>query len=377
MSVHCLKDGRWVVKYRLHGTHKQKWEYFGRGLEGEAAARARQEELGIGQYVRRTPARAHTAPTFAEVAQVYHETHGVTLPQASKIALFAKLKSVLLPELGHLAVADLTHYRMDQYVARRLAAGKKRTTIHREVSDVMAMLNWALARRLIIANPLAGYRKPTRDDAVIMPITAAELRRILAESAGHLARALLLSFYTGVRPGRAELLALRWADVDLAAGTIWVQSARKGGPVARVVPIHPDLRGHLDAWRKADMPDKKAGAKKTPASPQFIVHYKGRPVASLKTAWQAAKRRAGITRRLPMYSLRHAFATLLLGDGADLKTTSAFLGHSRPDTTMRVYQHIDADLAQKTIARLPALGPVATTMCCQKPRRKKRAKPKR
>lgn len=48
MAVKKLKDGRWIVYYRILGQ-KNKWkkEYFGRGLEAERKARDRHHEILI------------------------------------------------------------------------------------------------------------------------------------------------------------------------------------------------------------------------------------------------------------------------------------------------------------------------------------------
>lgn len=54
-----------------------------------------------------------------------------------------------------------------------------------------------------------------------------------------------------------------------------------------------------------------------------------------------------------LYDVRHAFATSALASGADMKAVSEILGHSRPDTTMRVYQHVDAIQHKAAIDRLP------------------------
>jgi hypothetical protein len=63
----------------------------------------------------------------------------------------------------------------------------------------------------------------------------------------------------------------------------------------------------------------------------------------------------GITRRLPLYSFRHVFATTVLQNSADLKATSEILGHSRPDTTIRVYQHTHPDMHRAVVDLLPDL----------------------
>lgn len=72
MAVSQLKDGRWIVYYRK-GTNPddpgRSREYFPRGVEGEAAARKRNDDLGLGRYKRRTPKMP--SPLFSELANAY------------------------------------------------------------------------------------------------------------------------------------------------------------------------------------------------------------------------------------------------------------------------------------------------------------------
>lgn len=85
------------------------------------------------------------------------------------------------------------------------------------------------------------------------------------------------------------------------------------------------------------------------ADMRYLIHYHGGPVDSLKTAWKAAKKRARVTRRLRMYDIRHAFIMTLLEKGADLKSVSEIAGHSSPDMTMKVYQHVSNDLKRQAV----------------------------
>ena len=57
-----------------------------------------------------------------------------------------------------------------------------------------------------------------------------------------------------------------------------------------------------------------------------------------------------------MYDFRHAFATEILRSGGDLKSASEMLGHTRTDTTTRVYQHTNPEQYRQNIERLPSLG---------------------
>lgn len=76
----------------------------------------------------------------------------------------------------------------------------------------------------------------------------------------------------------------------------------------------------LAAWRDEDMK----------ADIQHVIHYKGKPIASIKTAWISTLHKAGITRRIRPYDLRHAFATELIAAGVDIGTVAKLMGHSTP-----------------------------------------------
>jgi integrase len=145
------------------------------------------------------------------------------------------------------------------------------------------------------------------------------------------------------------LLSRKWSDVDLHRGTLFIESARKGGPVTRAIALHPELRALLAAWQALDV--------NLHPSPEYLVNYGigHKPVGSLKTAWAAALRRAGITRRLRLYDVRHTFATLAIQSSGDMRTISEIMGHSRPDTTLKIYSHSDLLAQQRALDKLPRI----------------------
>lgn len=346
MSVFQIKDGRWCVQYKNpNPPPRLRREYFGRGFEGEKRARERNEELGLGSAGKRTPER--DSKTFGHLAQAYLDSKRGQIAVSTIERLHIKLAKVILPEIGRTDVRRLTHRRIDQYVNKRLKT-VKRVTVHNEVTYIQAILNWAVEERYIRINPLARYKKPVRDDAIIQPVTADEARRILQKSPAHLVRALALSYYTGLRPGRVELLRLKWSAVDWDLQTIIVISARKRGPASRQVPVHNDFLPILKRWYDQDMENGK-----TPND--FIITFRGKPIDRISKAFTSAKRRAGITRKLPPYAFRHSFATGSLAAGGDLKAISEILGHSRTDTTTRIYHHTNLTLKRDSINKLPKL----------------------
>ncbi len=346
MSVHQLRDGRWFVQFRDKDTDKIKREYFGRGFEAETKAKERQSSLDLRSYQKRTPKRK--SPLFDDLVRAYMTAQEGRIQNSTLDAFTYKMSGVILPEIGQLPAIRITAYRMDLYVQKRLKK-VKRTTVHREITDIQAVLNWSVKRKYLSHNPIAGFEKPKRDDEIIQPPTADEIQKMLEHSPPHVLRCICVSYYTGPRPGQVELLNLTWSNVNWNDLSIRIRSARKGGRFKyRDVPLHPDFANLLYIWHREDI---KEGKEETDP----IITYKGQKIKRFIKAFNKAKENAKITRRLPPYSFRHAFATALLKSSADLKSTSELLGHSRTDTTTKIYQHTDLEIHRETIRRLPPL----------------------
>lgn len=361
MAVTQRKDGLWAVSYRI--DKKQFWEYFGRGIEGEKRAIERNLQLKsegkIGQYNK--DAAPITSPNFNTLANEYIKAKSIELPKISIDNLYYKLSGVILPELGEIQAIRLTHSKIRDYINKRLKThvGKNtdkfisKSTIHRELSDIQAILNWSVAEKYIHHNPLAGFKKPARDDEIILPPTHEEIKLILNNSPTHLQRVLIISFYTGLRPGVAELFDLKWSDVNFESGLIHIISAKKGGARDRLIPLHPEFKSLLSQWKTDDSVDSVNNLSKENS---HIIFWNGHMVKSVKKAFITAKIKAGIKRRLRLYDFRHAFATAMLKAGGDLKATSEMLGHTRSDTTSRIYQHTDIEMHRNNINLLPSLA---------------------
>jgi len=364
MAVHQLKDGRWIVRYTkgtLPDDPERTREYFGRGAAAEAAARKRNEELGFG---RRRTKKKPTGPFFSELAVSYMQDDRFNAN--SRKLLGYRLSANILPFFGPLVATGITNEDMKRYVAMRRQAtrtvidrstvkttkkwrskheGKriqvpiKDATIHRELTDVKAILNWAAGQDppLISYNPVRDFKKPRPERVDIRPPSMAETRAILKNAEPHLVRFIKLSYYLGVRPGAVELLGLTWDAVNWDTGTIEVISAEKGGMIRRHVPIHDGFKTELKTWWKAD---NKTGP---------IIHYRKKPVGSIKTAWENTLIRAGIKRRLRPYDLRHNFITAALEEGADIGAVASIVGSS-PETLRRHYQHVTNRLRRQTVA---------------------------
>ena len=140
--------------------------------------------------------------------------------------------------------------------------------------------------------------------------------------AANIIRVLLLS---GCRSG--EAMAMRWADVDLAAG-LWSKPASSTKQKEdHVVPLSAPLRQLLSEIQS----EQKAGKR---ALGEYVFPGKGASghYCELKGVWRKLCREAGIA-GLRVHDLRHSFASELASGGASLPLIGALLGHSNPTTT--------------------------------------------
>ena len=90
---------------------------------------------------------------------------------------------------------------------------------------------------------------------------------------------------------------------------------------------------------------------------RFLITWRGKPVKRIVGAFKRAKLKAKIdpNRKLSPYAFRRAFVTAALNAGGDLKGVSEMAGHSRTETTTRIYQHTNINLHRGIVENLPPI----------------------
>lgn len=264
----------------------------------------------------------------------------------------------LVPRLGRILVADLTHGDVQRMVGA-LSAEHAPQTVHNIVRVLSSALEHARREEIVTANVARLAVLPQRGRDPLPSLSTEQLRAFLTASKGRPHWPLwALAAATGMRQG--ELLALRWMDVDLAAGTVTVNGTlrtRFEGTgrdrelvVVREEPKTPKSRRtlHLPALGRAALETQKARA--TSATYVFA-----RPNGWPLDPGQATRlfQRELAAQGLPdvrFHSLRHSAAMTMLDHvGGDLRAVSAVLGHSTINTTVNVYG-AHADEARKRAA---------------------------
>lgn len=170
---------------------------------------------------------------------------------------------------------------------------------------------------------------------------------------------------TGVRLG--EALGLRWADVDLAGGTLTVSGSVR--PVDRRVRVEGEARlqrvePKTDAgWRTFAVPPfvvtalraHREATETWPANRLGLVFTTPRGTAldprNVSRSWERAVKTAGVP-RIRIHDMRHTVASLLLGSGATLDDIKRLFGHETIATTSDIYGHLVAGRSRELAATI-------------------------
>jgi integrase len=128
----------------------------------------------------------------------------------------------IVPQVGAIRLQRLTADQVQEYVVAPLAERVSPRTVRMAVGLLSQAMKAARGRGVIPQNPVELCELPAGPRPEMHALAAADVRRLLeATKASPLHALFLLAVDTGARPG--ELLALRWADVDLAEGTLRIE----------------------------------------------------------------------------------------------------------------------------------------------------------
>ena len=230
-------------------------------------------------------------------------------------------------------------------------------TIAHSITILSAFYSFLVHRRLMTANPMKGVVKAPRVKNRLPKVLSVDEVEDLAAGNNTYSfkevrdRAMIEFLYaTGLRV--SELISLNLGDVDFDMEEVRVIGK---GNKERIVPVGglalQCLREYL-AIRGTVKPVDNA----------IFLNRFGRRLSE-RTVQLDLKQRAQdqeISGDVTPHKLRHAFATALVSNGADLRLVQEMLGHSRITTT-QIYTHVDIKRLQQVVAKAhPRAAPVQT-----------------
>jgi len=281
------------------------------------------------------------------------------------------------PETEMPRVSEISHQMIREYVGHLHSEGLEKSSIARKLAALRSFFKYCVREGLLKENPARLVPTPKLPKRIPSVLSAEELNGFLnqlaaspwsgptegragkglrdaealrapgrrsGEDAGLLLRrdrALLeLLYAAGLRV--SELTGLNLADMDRREKMLRV---RGKGNKERIVPYGGKAQEALEAYwpvrdellQQAHPSRKRLGAAHSEA---VFLNYAGRRLTQRSVGRIVKKyvRLANINWDLHPHSLRHAFATHLLADGADLRAIQELLGHQSLSTTQK-YTH--------------------------------------
>jgi len=385
--------GRWAgaltIDIAADGTQRRRYVYGDTRREVLARLDDLRRQRDAGRLIATTRGLT-VAEYFSEWAAgtVAHQVAIGELRESTADNYLDLADRMIVPYLGRHRLEELKPVHLREWLAtlRRTITARGRPYSSRTVQLAHAILRRALndaVRDEVVPRNVAllvrSGRVTSRD---VEPLRPDELRRLLAASPGDRLHALwLLLISLGLR--RGEALGLHWDDIDLERRTLSVRRSLQRRRTDERTPSGR-RRGHL-----VEVDTKTASSVRTISLPSVLVEaliaHRARQETEIAIApvwvdpnlvfttqlgtwldprnvygyWHALCDRAGVRRCRP-HDLRHTAASVLLMQGADMRTVMEILGHTRMATTSDLYTHVlaevKADAAQRMDTFLRGLG---------------------
>lgn len=348
------RSGHWRARYR-DPVGRQRSETFSRKADAERFLREMQVAVERGRWLDPRAAETPLASWAAEFLALARRLSPTTQETYRR-----DLDRYILPRFGTYQIGRLPADEIENWLNDSVAAGLAPSSVHRHYRTLRRMLQVAVEKERIPANPCDRVQPP-RVPGREMVFLSWEEAVDLAEAHGERYRALIyLAVDSGMR--WSELVGLRRARVDLRTRKVrvteqlvrlstgeWLRKEPKTTAGVRSITISPFTATML-AWHMERFAASGLDGLVFP-------NRAGNPLIS--SSWwnnnfAPALRRVGLSCRF--HDLRHSSVALAIAEGAHPKAIQTRMGHSSINVTLDRYGHLfpelDEALAQSFGARL-------------------------
>ena len=301
---------------------------------------------------------------FQDFAERWFEDYGKEHLRERTYLRYVELSKRTYDAIGHIRLDRLQpQHLLDFYKQLAEPGQNKRTggglapkTIKHYHTFISSVLERAVKWGIISDNPCHRVDAPKADKKQIQFLDDHQALQFMKALEGEsLEYRVVFStlLLTGMR--RGELLGLEWPDIDFDAGVIHIRRTSQYAPGAgiytdttkteqsmRPLSAPAELLSMLRQYRVEQWERRlRLGdmwAKEWAEHPRLFTQWDGKPMHPNAPYQELQKllKRSGLP-KVSLHSLRHTNATLLIRNGADVRTVSGRLGHSQTSTTMNIY----------------------------------------
>lgn len=270
----------------------------------------------------------------------------------------------VLPTLGTIPLFELRPQHLQRLYSDKLASGLSGRTVQIIHVTVHKALKNAVKMGQLNRNVAEAVDSPKIQRREMRVMSETDLHLFLDYAKGTTYFALFYtSLFTGMR--RAELLALKWSDVDLDLCQLsvnrsmqYVQAAEPAKRISfkepktskgkRSIALSPSTAITLREHRSEQNELRLSLGYPTLSEADFVFsHYNGSPLlpSTVSHAWMKLVRRCGL-HGVRLHDARHTHASLMLKHGVHPKIVQERLGHGSIQITLDTYSHVAPGLQQ-------------------------------
>ncbi len=241
---------------------------------------------------------------------------------------------------GNVSLDDIDHLRIRAFLSHLYDHGLSKTSVARALAALRSLYKWSAREGLVEQNPAALVATPRLPKKLPRVPTLEEMNAMLdakmPEAASFPERDQVifeLLYGSGIR--NSELTGIDLQDIRWSNEAILIHGK---GKKERYVPLGDTAAGAIRAY----LPKRaEVLARCKQSIPALLVNLRDGARLTTRSVGRIVKRIA-IARGLPAdvhpHTLRHAFGTHMLEEGADLRAIQELLGHERLSTTQRYTQ---------------------------------------
>jgi integrase/recombinase XerC len=234
---------------------------------------------------------------------------------------------------------SIDHVVIRGFLSRLYEQGLGKTSVARSLAALRSLYRWLAQEGVVQQNPAALVSTPKLAKKLPRVPTIEEMNFVLdgemPEAASFPERdRLMLELLYGCGIRNSELIGINLDDIRLSAEAILI---RGKGKKERYVPFGHSVRAALAAYLPARQ--RMLGERKKNSSALLLNQRGGR--LTTRSVGRIIKQIAvakGLSPDVHPHTLRHAFGTHMLEEGADLRAIQEMLGHERLSTTQRYTQ---------------------------------------
>lgn len=280
----------------------------------------------------------------------------------------------VIPQVGHIQLASFQSNDVQAMLNTLKKNGLSYSSIKKAYDAVNECFRTGVIQKTVLFNPALGVAVPAKksfgspeirfynDEEVEKLCNAAKSTYSNGKRVYRLGDAIIVALNTGLR--LAELIALKWTEVDFERRKIIVNSTRvivknrSEDAGTKYIVIEQDSAKSATSIREVDINDaclesllRLNGI--TGTFEYVLSTGNGNPI--LPRYLDRMFRKIAISAGLPeekiygLHSLRHTFASRLFAAGEDVKTVSELLGHSDITITYNTYIHLINEQKRKAI----------------------------